>query len=430
METGRWSRVLLEDSLRPVSMFLRYNGVLFDFLTANRGNCLLYKARCFFSGFIMLLLWSSAALLSIKCFVLFDAKGNFDFQFQLLIKIIFWRFAVVLLSAIIPQYQYSIGNQQLQQFFSSWKKVEMQSPAYLKSTKPRKKNRAIQTLHIMNSLIVIGGPITCCYCFYLYTTLPEDHCFPISFLETEAVLPFMAIFMGISIYFAHTYVFFGETVPTGFFYHAGCDIEDLAHQVQHTAGLLFSSNIVIDPVTDAHTNPQLGKARPLRRIQRRYQTVLHWVNRANQLFGTSILSFQLLSLFNQILLLYFAIKIYNNSCIMSLICLCLGVMEVYRTVLINQLMSHLYLSRGKLQSAIAGLLSADWYRLPDEDRNLLVSFHARLDREDLAACPLNLFTVNPTNLLTMLSLVVTYMVVIFQTDAADRVVDDASAQSN
>ena len=72
----------------------------------------------------------------------------------------------------------------------------------------------------------------------------------------------------------------------------------------------------------------------------------------------------------------------------------------FGTSLINRLLSHLYLSSGKLQKVIAGLLSDEWYLLSDEDRQLLVSFQFRLDKYGLAACPFNLFTVKPTNLLT------------------------------
>jgi len=85
----------------------------------------------------------------------------------------------------------------------------------------------------------------------------------------------------------------------------------------------------------------------------------------------------------------------------------------FGTSLINRLLSHLYLSFGKLQKAIAGLLSEEWYLLSDEDRQLLVSFQFRLDKYGLATCPFNLFTFKPTNLLTILSLIVTYDIGVF-----------------
>ena len=62
-------RVLLEDSLRPVSMVLRYNGLVSDFLSPNREHRALYIARCIFTGLIVLIVWSHFAFLSTQIVV-------------------------------------------------------------------------------------------------------------------------------------------------------------------------------------------------------------------------------------------------------------------------------------------------------------------------------------------------------------------------
>lgn len=88
--------------------------------------------------------------------------------------------------------------------------------------------------------------------------------------------------------------------------------------------------------------------------------------------------------------------------------------EWIRTVTVNRLVSHLHLSCGQLQASAAALLSQKWHSLAEEDRSLLVAFQARLSYGTLAASPFEMYAVKPSNLVSMLSLILTYIVVLLQ----------------
>ena len=59
---------------------------------------------------------------------------------------------------------------------------------------------------------------------------------------------------------------------------------------------------------------------------------------------------------------------------------------------------------GRIKKNLAALLSEEWYLLPQNHRVYLTTFLIRLNDGGLAANPLNLYTVNPTSLLSLLAM--------------------------
>ena len=68
----------------------------------------------------------------------------------------------------------------------------------------------------------------------------------------------------------------------------------------------------------------------------------------------------------------------------------------------------------ELKTSLATLPSQKWQLLCEDNRSVLVAFQARLDSLKLAASPLNLYNVKPSNILSMVSLVITYVIVFIQ----------------
>ena len=411
-------RVLLEDSLRPVLVFLRCNGLVYDFLTPNREHRALYIARCIFTGLIMLIV-SSHTVFELHQIVVVYLYEDGNVMFMILAFKMAFNGSLGVLTAFI----FCIHGKQFQQFFDGWKQVEMQSSECCKGNNPNRKTRGLNILKGFALLVIIMQPCSIIYIYSIRSNEPYLLSY-YSFFRERFNTYFIGFFHASAGYYCNLFWFLGDVLSICFFYHAGCVIEDLVSEVQHTTELYFSKSVTftesgssIVSAINCDGNDRFRQGRPFRRIWQRYETVVGWVNRGNQLFGALILWSQLISFISVIVSIYLSFKSFSLPPMYGLISAAMSMRTCFRLVLANQLVSHLYLSRGNLQSAIDSFLSDNWYRLPDEDRHFLVSFQARLHREDLAACPLNLFTVNPTNLLTMLSLIVTYMVVIFQTDA-------------
>ena len=73
-------------------------------------------------------------------------------------------------------------------------------------------------------------------------------------------------------------------------------------------------------------------------------------------------------------------------------------------------------SEDKLQKSIADHLSLKWYDLIENDRQLLVTFLTRLGKDDICVRPMKLYSINPSNLLSILTLIINYYIVLAQAD--------------
>ena len=146
-------RVLLEDSLRPVRMFLRCNGVLFDFLTPNTEHRRLYIARCCFTGLIMLISWSHFAFELIQ-------SGVTLFEDEMFGIATTWMMALIASLPLLTQYLFFVHGKQFQQFFEGWKQVEMQSSDCFKGVNPKKMTKGLNILKGFALFILILGPIS------------------------------------------------------------------------------------------------------------------------------------------------------------------------------------------------------------------------------------------------------------------------------
>ena len=405
-------RVLLDDSLRPMWTFLRWNGILPDFLGQETERGLSYGAR---------FLWTLVIAVLIASYFVFELH-------QLFVEIPEMNStygSVIILSLLINgffglgcMYVCCTNYKNFQLFFRDWKALEKQSMEYFVGVKKRKPVIILYFIYVMMMVKIVF------ICTFWNMLEPNRTCFLSSNPDLKDALGvnILTLITPIFSYFTHTYQFLGELVPTLFFYHAGCVVEDLEREVEYVSEVIYSSTLNIKQLATATDSVpiissialQFQSIGPFSRIWEKYETILLMVNRANKLFGTSIL-------FG-----YSAVFIYCSiSCFMSIKlftvspALAIGFLTVFlcatsRMLLMNRLMSHLLLSCQQLKSTTAATLGRKWHLLPEEDRLVLTSFHARLDNQELSANPFDLYTVNPSNLMSILSLIVTYTIVLLQ----------------
>ena len=162
---------------------------------------------------------------------------------------------------------------------------------------------------------------------------------------------------------------------------------------------------------------QFRNERPYHRIWTRYEKVLKCVKRGNTIFQSSVLCLHFSYFTFTCLGIFYLLKLYKDSGLFLLFSfVAITSLMILRTIMTNSLMSHPYLCREQLKVTVADVMSYKWDSLSDEDRQYLAAFHERLGNENLAAMPFHLYTVCPSNLLSILSLIVTYVVVLLQVD--------------
>ena len=146
----------------------------------------------------------------------------------------------------------------------------------------------------------------------------------------------------------------------------------------------------------------------------RYERILHLVNRANELYGTVISGFNFLLILNGFMTIFLALEEFQKSSSVFLISLILLIIEIFYIVRLNQFLSRLYFSKDELQKSIADHLSLKWYELNENDRQLLVMFLTRLGKDDICVRPMKLYSIKPSNLLSISALIINYYIVLAQ----------------
>ena len=159
----------------------------------------------------------------------------------------------------------------------------------------------------------------------------------------------------------------------------------------------------------------LRSENPYHLIWDKYESIRQLLNRANKLFGIFIVTNQLCYICIGCLCLYWILGPERPDSVFRLCGVYVLISTAARTIGGNWLLSHLYLSCCELKNSIVGILNKKWQLLSHEHRDVLSFFFICLDRRNLVVCPLNLYNVDPTNLPSLLTLLISYVIVLQQT---------------
>ena len=399
-------RLLLDDSLRPIWMFLRWNGIVLNFGDEGKEKRAVDYFR-FVLTLLILLVMMSYSLFEVYQLV-FNISNIDDWTDIVIAGVLL----IVGSMGLGCTYQFLSHGKEIRQFLKDWKSTERQSLEYYHGIKEKNIVKVLYMLYPFISINLILLTIT------WNIMLPEKIVFFTSVQSLTNVLnnQLLILLTTVYTYFGHIYSFVGEILPTLFFFHAGCAIEDLERELIQVSEVAYhraavkSSRIALI----SNRNVLLENGRPFHRIWAKYETICLWVSRANELFGTLMLfGYSAVFIYCSVSS-YMAIKVYSTSPYLVLGFLALNIGGTLRAFLMNQMMSHLITSCHKLKTAIAHILSNKWNLIPEEDLLILVTFQKRLNEDQLNAAPFNLYSVNPSNLLNMLSLMVTYTIVLLE----------------
>ena len=396
-------RVLLDDSLRPYWMLLRFNGLLPDWCGQEHCNWFFSSVR-FIVTFVAVSLVSTNFLSCIS--LLISSSNLFENGLTTLYM------ACLMSYGLQFMYRYMRYGDEFLQFYSDWREIETN---VLYDTSVVKKKRINKLLHIY----FFGKLFTFPLVVYLVCLRQPFPSFSFIFDPSSSnsmTIHLCAFITAITVYFCRIYMILGEVVPTLFFYHVGCVVEDIQSELQETFfSREMSSNdsvIAIDNTVNSISHVQLRNVNTFQHVWEKYETVQGFVNRANQLLGASIFCVDIYAFLS----IGFGVRhvLMYKTITKLLVLFVRRITEVLQFVLMNRLMSRPTLAQEELKTSLVALLSQKWQLLCEDDRILLVAFQVRLDSLKLAASPFNLYQVKPSNILSMLSLIVTYVIVLIQ----------------
>ena len=363
-------QIFLHDLLRPLWIFLRNNGIHHGFLPPDHHHRIRRIIRCIFTLLIVLLILTFN-IFHLTQLAIQTANRKTIADISLHVEV-----TSVSLMGVFFLYLFYIRHEHLAKFFEDWKQFESSIPS----------NRITDRITIVHRIFVGIFTllfISCIYLIYVNLTDPNKPIFFSSFDIFQEIfgLQFLAVIYAVSTYFIYLFYFSSEIIPTLFFYQASFVIEKLGQELE---------NICLSFDTHHFVHSRNENNYPL--IWKRYESIQRLVDRANELFGITMILNQFLYFCFACLYIHQAIVLPRKELLDSFDFLLIAdaLFCVARNVVCHRLLSRLYVSWGELKRNLAAFLSEKWYLLPQNHRDYLTTFLIRLNDGGLAANPLNL----------------------------------------
>ena len=212
-------------------------------------------------------------------------------------------------------------------------------------------------------------------------------------------LHFVTLFHTASLLLVYVLTSFSDFVPGFIFYHIGLALQSIESEVERNFQRVNQSALFRMVIHE---------------IFLRYEIVSQFTKRANRLFGV------LMILNHGIILLLITAFLYSTLFQIqrshnALIFYFPGFFTLFYFFLASHLLAaQLHSSSSQLISTLSSLLSRHSIHLSPDDYRVAFGFLNHLQHDQLAARPLHLYSITSSNLLTLASLVISYVVVLLQ----------------
>lgn len=233
-------------------------------------------------------------------------------------------------------------------------------------------------------------------------------------LRDLAPVPVFASIHLITITFAVTFASFCDAVSALVFFHIALEARVLFKEFDK----IF---LLLNPlITDSNQTERLEFksgllfSTELRRLVGYYENLRSFVKRANSLFGILWFLNHGMRLTIICIMLYSVLYMFQTNPEDAGIYFANLVTNLYELVLCTVLMAQIFRASDRLRSRLAVLLTKNWDLITKGDREILTVFIDRLQTDPLAASPLGLYKVTPSFLMTIVSLTVSYVIILLQ----------------
>jgi hypothetical protein len=214
-------------------------------------------------------------------------------------------------------------------------------------------------------------------------------------------------FHSISIVTTFILLSLSDAVPGFIFYHAGLILQSFEIEIQHEFIDLNQNNKIL---STASSSFQIK----IHDISSRYELLSKLVQRANRLFGILMIYNHATMLFMISALFYSTLFQLKMSPKESANYFIGTVTFVYLLVVGHLLADKLCSASAQLRLSVSSLLSQHTIHMNKHEFDVASSFLGHLQTNQLAARPLNLYSVTAYNLLSFSSLIISYVIVLLQ----------------
>lgn len=226
------------------------------------------------------------------------------------------------------------------------------------------------------------------------------------FIRINIGLPLVTVYHLLVIVTSNIYVWHSDILPGFIFHRASLFLRSLELNMEH----------IFCEWNRDHKMPQ-GSAVFEKRMSEmclRYEMVSKLVNQANQLFGALMIVNHGTVLFMICVMAYSMLYLIHASPIDAIIYFSGFATFALLLTVGHLLAAKLHSAALSLRSTLSSLMSRNSVQLTKKEFNVAFTLLVRLQEDQLAARPLNLYTVTASNLLTFTTLIISNVIVLLQ----------------
>lgn len=399
------------DSLRPLWKLTHYTGILFDWCVPLSFNASCSSALIRYC--IMSLSVGSLVIMTIfQTYQMFAVivSDTWDIIDDLVIHFIWF--------IPLPHTCWNVAffitrRRELLAFFEKFHQLEKQTHSTPVHSLARR--QVVFWFHaIFGLLLSVGIAIMICY-------YPEEFYFPTYYpmLRNIFTAPLLGIVEFVAFGVVLIYQSLTDLVPAFVYYH--CDSLSAAIQndlrgaipIGILPGRRNSSNIAVVELEEK----QDREGRLIHAVWSKYVVLRNLVKASDLMFGPLLLINYGMKFFMICMMTFSGLNDFRSTPLFDVIVpLVISGFYVFRLTCCVMLKSQLYRSRERLITELVGCVNGYWFDLSWSEREVLISLQEQVERDQLTASPLGLFSVTPGILLTTASLTLTYIIILMQSN--------------
>ena len=408
----------LEEILRPLWKLTYYSGVALNWCRPiSSKHCICYAIRClgvlitFCSSFALTLFQFQHLIMSFKM-----ASNTHS-----IIQSFIW-FAPLPIN-LFTQLKFIYHRWEFIRFFQDWKKVEDEMTRSWNSDISKSLSKCGVHFAMYSAYTIMTITSIVSVAFDLLKN-PDAALFLFSYPAVRETLPLPVIVTYHVMIITWNWILstLSDVVPTFVYFHFARFVGCLEKEAINSLAESGSNKLKLAHVSFAFKVDNLSERRadlysPLRLLWARIENVNTFVLRANSLFGGYMVRGQGMAILLMTIGLYTFLYDLNHNLknpIAFVTNLLFLVTVAFRFISCALITAKLHQSVKNLRNILTYQLGRNWGLIKYGDRQLLCSFLERLQYDDIAACPLGLYNITPSILLTVFSLIVSYVIVLLQ----------------
>ena len=303
--------------------------------------------------------------------------------------------------------RFLLNRKQLWALFNDWRKMENRMMITSKFTCSN------HVIKLRNSILSFYFLIFCSFTIFnsFFFSYDPEKSYLLSHYKIvrEALgVSFAAVFQGIAFAVGFILASISDLVPGFIFYHGGLILRSFEIEIKSQ---FYDFNRGKN-ITLIESSSLFKKG--MHEICLRYEIFSKLVKRANKIFGIVMVINHGTALFLVSVQLYSTFYKIRKSHAQSLVHFIAMLMIINSFVVGHLLTAKLHSASVKLRSTLSSMLSQHTIHLDKQELAITSNFLVRLQEDQLAACPLGLYVVTASNLLTFSSLIISYVIILLQ----------------